>query len=146
MLGSCQEPPSPSWHHLAWFMMAMKGWIWSSGDWVSHGGDGFCWWECDAFRGALSPSVVGVLDYRGRAVVVLTPSLALCHIGLWPEWGFNELIWELPTLGLGAPFLLVRACQGSGDREHLGFSLGPPDHPARYCVNTDKFASTWIPL
>ena len=49
------------------------------------------------------PSVMGVLGYRGRAIEVLSPSLVLCRIGLWPERGFGELIWELPTLGLGHP-------------------------------------------
>jgi len=36
---------------------------------------------------------------------MLTSSLVLCHIGLWPERGLSELFWELLTLGLGAPFL-----------------------------------------
>ena len=44
-----------------------------------------------------------MLGYRGQAVVVLTPSLFLCGIGLRPERGFGELVWELLTLGLGHP-------------------------------------------
>jgi hypothetical protein len=32
--------------------------------------------------GAFFPSVIGVLGYWGQVVVVLTPSLLLCRIGL----------------------------------------------------------------
>jgi hypothetical protein len=66
--------------------------------------------------------------------MVLTPFLVLCCIGVWPERGFGELIWELPTLGPRAPFLSVRACRGSGDRVHLGSSSGPLDHPVRHAL------------
>jgi len=80
------------------------------------------------------PSVTGAPDCQSLAVEVLTPSLVLCHVGLWPKRGFGELVWELPTLGSGAPFLLVGVCRGSGDRECLGSSSGPPDHSARHAL------------
>jgi hypothetical protein len=66
--------------------------------------------------------------------VVSTPVLILCRMGLWSERGFGELVWELLTLGLGAPSFLVRACRGLGDREHLGFSSGLTDHLVRHAL------------
>jgi hypothetical protein len=59
---------------------------------LSHGGDSFCRRECVALRRAVALSVIGALGYRGQVVVVLTPSLFLCRIGLWPERGFRELV------------------------------------------------------
>jgi hypothetical protein len=57
------------------------------------------------------------------------PFVSLCHTGLQLERGLGELVWELPSLGPGAPFFLTEACRGSGDREHLGFGSGPTNHP-----------------
>jgi hypothetical protein len=54
-------------------------------------------------RGAISLGAIGVLGYRGQAIVVLTPSLFPCRIDLWPERGFDEVVWELPTSGPGHP-------------------------------------------
>jgi hypothetical protein len=66
--------------------------------------------------------------------VVLTPSLFSCCIGLRPERGFSELVWKLPTLGPGAPFLSVGTYRGSGDRERLGSGSRPPDHPEHHAI------------
>ena len=66
--------------------------------------------------------------------MVLTLLLILCHVGLQFERGFGELVWELLTSGLGAPFFLVGAYRGLGDQERLGSGLGPPDHPARHAL------------
>jgi hypothetical protein len=51
------------------------------------------------------PSAMGALSYRGRAMVVLTPFFDPCCVSLWPERGFNGLVWESPALGLEAPSL-----------------------------------------
>jgi hypothetical protein len=79
------------------------------------------------------PSVMGVLGYRDRVVEVLTPFLVLCHIGPWPERGFDELVLELPTQGPGAP-LLIRACLGLSDLDILGSGSMPPDHLAHHAL------------
>jgi hypothetical protein len=56
---------------------------------------------------------MGVPGCRGQAVVVpMTPVLILCCIGLRSERGFGELIWQLPTLGPGAPFFLLEPAVG----------------------------------
>jgi hypothetical protein len=87
------------------------------------------------------PGVMGVLGRQGREIVALTPSWVLCHVGLWPEREFDELIWELPNLGLGAPFFLVGAYRGSGDRERLGSGLGPPNLSMRHALLGASVAS-----
>jgi hypothetical protein len=43
------------------------------------------------------PSEMGMLDYRDQAMMVLTPFFNLCCACLWPERGFDKLIWELLT-------------------------------------------------
>ena len=60
-----------------------------------------------------SPSVMGALGYWGRAMVELTPCFDLCCASLWPERGFGEFVWELPTLGPEAPSFSVEASRGS---------------------------------
>jgi hypothetical protein len=52
---------------------------------------------------------MGALSYQGQVVEVLTPSTIICHVDLWPKQGFGELVWELPALGLRAPFLSVNS-------------------------------------
>ena len=72
-----------------------------------------------------------LLGYQGWAMMVLTPFVSLCRTGLPLERGLGELAWELPSLGLGAPFFLTRTYHGLGGQEHLGSSSGPTDHPER---------------
>ena len=55
------------------------------------------------------------------------PFMSLCRTCLQLERGLGKLVWELPTLGLGAPSFLFGAYHGSGDREHLGSGSGPSD-------------------
>jgi hypothetical protein len=62
------------------------------------------------------------------------PFVSLCHTGHQLERGLGELVWELLTLGPGAPSFFIRAYYGSGDRECLGSSSGPSDHPERHAL------------
>jgi hypothetical protein len=62
------------------------------------------------------------------------PFESLCRTGLRLKRGLDELVWELLTLGLGVPSYLIRACYGSGDRERLGSSLRPSDHPKHHAL------------
>ena len=62
------------------------------------------------------------------------PFVSLCRTGLRLKRGLGELVWELPTLGPGAPSFFIRDYSGLGDRECLGSSSGPPDHPVRHAL------------
>jgi hypothetical protein len=55
---------------------------------------------------------MGMLSHRGRAIVALTLPLILSHVGQRSKRGFNELIWELPTLGLSHPSFWLEPAMG----------------------------------
>ena len=56
------------------------------------------------------------------------PFASPCRMGLRLERELGELVWELPTVGLGAPSFFIRACCGLGVRECLGSSSGSTNH------------------
>jgi hypothetical protein len=45
-------------------------------------------------------------------------------MGLQLEQELGRLVWESLTVGLEAPFFLIRACCGSGDQERYALTQG----------------------
>ena len=52
------------------------------------------------------------------------PFVSLGCMGLRLERELSGLVWELPTVGLGAPSFLTRAYCGSGDQERWALARG----------------------
>ena len=52
------------------------------------------------------------------------PFASPCRMGLRLERELSGLVWELPTVGLGAPSFLTRAYCGSGDQERWALARG----------------------
>ena len=60
--------------------------------------------------------------------------MSLCHTGLRLERVLDELVWESPTLGLGATSFLIGAYRGLGDQEHWALARGPSNHLERHAL------------
>ena len=65
-----------------------------------------------------------VAQLSGPSEDGIDPFVSLCRMGLRLERGLSELIWELPTLGPGAPSFLIGAFHGPGDQEHWALAWG----------------------
>ena len=67
--------------------------------------------------GAFFSKVMGIARLLGLSKDGVDPFVSLCRMGLQLERELDELVWELPTVGLGAPSFFIRACHGPGDQE-----------------------------
>jgi hypothetical protein len=52
------------------------------------------------------------------------PSVSPCHMGLQHERELGGLIWESPTIGLGAPSFSIGSYPGLGDQERWALAQG----------------------